>query len=260
MSVNTDAELLELQHALYNSRNPTRRWLHCSRRDWVLEQILKQATHSSKALEVGPGSGVYLPALISAAEEVIAADIAEAYLGQARQLAQQYAALHCVADDITDTRLVASTYDFILCTEVIEHIADSPAALAGLARLLAPGGVLVLTTPQRFSPLELCARVAFLPGIIQLVKLIYREPIIETGHINLLAEGDLRRQLAGAGLQVSEQYKSGFYLPLIAELGGGWGQKFLQWCESKLQRTSLSWLLWTQYYVLHKPAESSADD
>jgi SAM-dependent methyltransferase len=259
--VNADAELLELQQVLYTSRNPTRRWLHCTRRDWVLERIRQAGENSNRALEVGPGSGIYLPALVNVAEEVTAADIEEAYLGQARQLAQQYASLNCVMDDITNTRLETGAYDFILCTEVIEHIQNSPAALAGLARLLAPSGTLVLTTPQRYSPLELCAKVAFLPGIIQLVRLVYREPIIETGHINLLTEGSLRRQLATAGLEIKAYHKSGFYFPLIAELMGTKGQQFLQWCESKLRGTRFSWLLWTQYCVLgNKPVENNAND
>ena len=72
------------------------------------------------------------------------------------------------------------------CAEVIEHIADAHAALCGLEKLLKPGGTLILSTPQRYSPLELCAKIAFLPGFIQLVRLIYREPILETGHIKVL--------------------------------------------------------------------------
>jgi len=39
-------------------------------------------------------------------------------------------------------------YDFILCTEVLEHVADWPRAFENLARLLAPGGKLVLTAPH----------------------------------------------------------------------------------------------------------------
>jgi SAM-dependent methyltransferase len=39
-------------------------------------------------------------------------------------------------------------YDFILCTEVLEHVADWPMAFENLARLLASGGKLVLTAPH----------------------------------------------------------------------------------------------------------------
>ena len=252
MSAYSDEELLALQRTLYESGNPTRRWLHTTRRDWILERIANLGKGAGRALEVGPGSGVYLPALAEVAEEVVAADIETAYLAQAETLSQQIGHLHCVQDDITDTRLPPGNFDLILCTEVIEHIEDSQAALAGLRSLLSDSGVLILSTPQRYSPLELCAKIAFLPGIIQIVRWIYREPIIETGHINLLTERDLERQLQAAGLRTREQFKSGFYLPLVAELLGQTGQRFLKWCESQLRGSWLSGLLWTQYRILGK--------
>jgi 2-polyprenyl-3-methyl-5-hydroxy-6-metoxy-1,4-benzoquinol methylase len=256
--VHTDNELVELQQTLYSSRNPTRRWLHCSRREWIQACIARQRMKINRALEIGPGSGIYIPVLAEVAGEVVVADIEEAYLDQAREFVPRIPKLQCIRDDITNTWLPGASFDLILCTEVIEHIEDSPAALVGLASLLAPGGTLILTTPQRYSPLELCAKVAFLPGVIQLVRLIYREPIIPTGHINLLTEDSLRAQIAAADLEVRAHYKLGFYLPIIAEAGGETGQKLLQWCEGKLRYSRLSWLLWTQCYVLARPALSRA--
>ena len=250
--MHTAQELVDLQETLYTSRNPTRRWLHCSRRDWVVAHIESMKGRVSRALEVGPGAGGYLPVLAGVANEVVAADIEEAYLSQAKMLAESIAGLTCVEDDITATALPENEFELILCTEVIEHIANSDAALCGLARLLAPGGTLILSTPQRYSPLEMCAKIAFLPGIIQLVRLIYREPIIETGHINLMTEAVLKEQIETAGLRVQQEYKSGFYLPLVAEFCGEKGLALLQWLEKKLRGSRLSGLLWTQYYVLTK--------
>ena len=252
MGTYSKEELLELQETLYDSSNPTRRWLHRTRRDWILSRINGLGQGAARVLEVGPGSGVYLPALSQVAQSVTAADIEDAYLEQANVLAEELANLQCLADDITQTQMEKASFDLILCTEVIEHIADSPAALAGLASLLTEDGVLILSTPQRFSPLEVCARIAFLPGIIQVVRWIYREPIIETGHINLLTESALAAQLSDAGLATREAWKSGFYLPLVAELLGSPGQRFLAWCEDKLRDGPLSFLLWTQYRVLGK--------
>lgn len=251
-------ELRELQHTLYSSRNLTRRWLHVSRRDWIVAAIRRSGSGLERALEVGPGSGVYLSVLAEVAGSVVAADVEDAYLDQARELAESLEQLTVVRDDITASTLEPGGYQLVLCTEVIEHIADSESALAGLAKALSDEGVLILSTPQKFSPLELVARIAFLPGVIQLVRWVYREPIIPTGHINLMTEGQLRRQLAGAGLRVEESFKTGFYLPLIAEFGGDWGMRFLQWCESKLRGSRLSWLLWTQCYILRP--EPSKDE
>ena len=56
-------------------------------------------------MEVGPGSGVYLPTLASSFQTVIAADVEEAYLNHAKALVQSHPNLQLEVDDITDSRL-----------------------------------------------------------------------------------------------------------------------------------------------------------
>lgn len=253
------SDLVALQETLYTSRNPTRMWLHTSRREWVNNALKSCANHSrvQRSIEVGPGAGGYLALLSGLSDRVTAADIEPEYLQHARQLTEELPNVQCLTDDITRSNLPAGEFDLILCTEVIEHIADSQSALTGLCRLLSPGGKLVLSTPQRYSPLEICSKVAFLPGIIELVRLVYREPIIPTGHINLLTEKQLKQQLERAGLVVIEEFKSGLYLPVVAEMMGRVGLQIEQWLEKKLRGSRLDWLLWTQCYVLQ--ATDSSD-
>lgn len=47
----------------------------------------------------------------------------------------------------------SAPYDFILCTEVMEHVANWEAAFANVARLLGPGGRILFTCPH-FYPLH----------------------------------------------------------------------------------------------------------
>jgi SAM-dependent methyltransferase len=249
--VASEAQSLQLQQTLYQSRNPTRRWLHCSRRDWVVSQ-LQQVGPVERALEVGPGSGVYLPALCAQAEQVDASDIHPEYLQAAQALCARHSNLQCMRDDIRQTRLPARQYSLVLCSEVIEHLPDSAAALSNMAALLSDDGVLILTTPQRYSPLELCAQVAFLPGVVQLVRWIYGEPVEPTGHINLLSASALGQQFERTGLVAQSSYRCGFYLPLLAEFGGVWGQRLLARCARWLARGRFAGLLWTQCYVLRR--------
>jgi 2-polyprenyl-3-methyl-5-hydroxy-6-metoxy-1,4-benzoquinol methylase len=248
--VSTKAELLELQRTLYESRNPTRRWLHCTRRDWIIERLTQLAAgRRGAALEVGPGSGVYVPLLARLFERVTVSDVQHAYLDAARVLAAGHPNVTVAQDDIRRTTLPAGSFDVVLCTEVIEHIVESRVALAGMRRLLRPGGVLVLSTPQRYSPLEICAKIAFLPGVIGLVRRVYREPTLPTGHVNLMTAGEVRRQLEDAGFEIRESHTSGLYIPALAEAGGEPGRRLAAWLERGLQGGPLDWLLWTQYYV-----------
>lgn len=245
------SELVALQETLYRSGNPTRRWLHCARRDWIIAALRRHARPGGRALEVGPGCGVYLPVLATLFGQVVAADIEAAYLQHAARLRRTVPNLELVRDDICATALPEHGFDLVLCTEVVEHIPDSAAALRGMRRLLKPDGVLVLSTPQRYSPLELAAKIAFLPGVIQLVRRIYREPVLETGHINLMTARMVQRQLREAGFEIAEQHRSGLYLPLIAEFGGARGLRLAQRLEARAREGLASHLLWTQYYVAH---------
>lgn len=250
----SESELVELQQAIYTSKNPTRRWLHCTRRDWIMDALQRYTYEGrcERALEVGPGSGIYLPVLAGLYKEVAASDVEQAYLKHASALVTLYRNLSLVPDDITHTKLPEGSFDLILCTEVIEHIRDSFAAIAGMHRLLKTGGILVLSTPQRWSPLELTSKIAFMPGIIDLVRLVYKEPILETGHINLMTDTQVTRQLESTGFRICERFKSGMYLPLIAEFMGQPGLRLEQWLESKLRDGSMDWLLWEQYYIAKK--------
>lgn len=242
--------LIELQQTLYTSKNPTRRWLHCARRDLIIDMIERYATKGNRtALEVGPGSGLYLPILAKLFNEVTASDVEDAYLKHASSFTEEFPNISLIIDDIADSNLPETSFDLILCSEVVEHIGDSASAISGMHRLLKPGGTLILDTPQRYSPLELVAKIAFLPGIIDLVRIIYKEPILETGHINLMTHKQVSSQLEEAGFRICECYKSGIYLPFIAEFMGQTGLRLEQWLESKLRNGPFNGLLWIQYYI-----------
>jgi 2-polyprenyl-3-methyl-5-hydroxy-6-metoxy-1,4-benzoquinol methylase len=245
-----DEELFALQRTLYESNNPTRRWLHRSRRDWIVAALQRHGAGAHRVLEVGPGSGVYLPTLAETADKVLASDIEDAYLARLSPITDEHPNVSLVRDDITRSNLETRSFDLILCTEVIEHIADSRAALREMGRLLRPNGVLILSTPQRYSTLEICGRVAFWPGIVEFVRWVYKEPILETGHINLMTRRELAAQLGATGFTVRESRLAGVYIPVLAEAMGHRALRIEKALETRLRtRPMLSWLLWTQFVI-----------
>jgi ubiquinone/menaquinone biosynthesis C-methylase UbiE len=52
-----------------------------------------------------------------------------------------------IVSDITSIPEPDASFDAILCVEVLEHVPDPVAAVHELARLVRPGGVLILTAP-----------------------------------------------------------------------------------------------------------------
>jgi SAM-dependent methyltransferase len=62
---------------------------------------------------------------------------------------------HVVAASLTDIPIKSGSFDFILCSEVLEHIDDDASALDELRRVLAPGGWMLIsvpTLPSVFDP------------------------------------------------------------------------------------------------------------
>lgn len=61
-----------------------------------------------------------------------------------------------IISDICAIPLLDASFDAVLCTEVLEHVPSPRSALLELARLLRPGGILLLTAPfcslTHFSP------------------------------------------------------------------------------------------------------------
>jgi SAM-dependent methyltransferase len=252
----SDDELVSLQRTLYASRNPTRKWLHNTRREWISQALRRVGTGAGRALEIGPGSGIYVPVLKEICSEVCLADCEKSYLHAIEARYSNDPTVKLMVDDITRSTLPAEYFDRVLCTEVVEHIGDSASAFRHIARIMKPDGILILSTPQRYSTLEVTARIALSPGLIPLTRLLYRESVMELGHINLMTETTVRRQLEFAGLTVIEQYKGGLYLPGIAELMGLPGQRIAAGLERQIRGTWLESILWTQYYLVARRGRS----
>jgi SAM-dependent methyltransferase len=103
-------------------------------------------------LDVGCGNGVLGNALIR--EIAIGLDTSYAGVAWARQRKPAYRRLLCAS--ATAIPLCSGSQPLVFSNSVIEHIPDDGAALDEIARVVAPGGFLVLSTvSEQFPPLML---------------------------------------------------------------------------------------------------------
>ena len=88
---------------------------------------LRECAHerSGRAIEISFGAGIYLPTLAESFTEVVASDLNQAHVYHLHAIAAKYPNLELVRDDILDSRLPAHSFSLALCSEVIEHIADT---------------------------------------------------------------------------------------------------------------------------------------
>jgi 2-polyprenyl-6-hydroxyphenyl methylase/3-demethylubiquinone-9 3-methyltransferase len=101
------------------------------------------------ALDVGCGGGLVAEPLARMGASVTAIDAAP----ESIEVARAHAVAQGLAIDYRVGEIAAiegvAPVDLLTCLEVVEHVADVPAFLAALRRLVKPGGLLIFSSPNR---------------------------------------------------------------------------------------------------------------
>jgi 2-polyprenyl-3-methyl-5-hydroxy-6-metoxy-1,4-benzoquinol methylase len=111
------------------------------RHEFALEHIGAPPKH---VLDVGCATGYVALALMRAGHRVTGIELNAAMAGIARKLG-----VHVLEHDLEEPLpLQAATVDAVHACEVLEHLFDTESFLRELHRVLVPGGVLILSTPN----------------------------------------------------------------------------------------------------------------
>lgn len=152
---------------------------HRARYLWVAGRLAGGA----RVLDAGCGIGYGAAILAGAGTTVTGIDASAEAVATARR---ECPAGRFVVGDVLRLPFRDGGFDAAVCLEVIEHVPDPALLVAELARVLRPGGVLFLSTPNARME-RLHAR-----------SIGYGE---NPYHISLLGPAQLRRLLRGAGLE-----------------------------------------------------------
>ncbi|WP_431312184.1 bifunctional 2-polyprenyl-6-hydroxyphenol methylase/3-demethylubiquinol 3-O-methyltransferase UbiG [Sphingomonas immobilis] len=156
-----------------------------------------------RALDAGCGAGLLCEPLARLGAAVTGVDAAPENIAAARA----HAALSGLAIDYragSVDALGGEAFDLVTSMEVIEHVTDPGAFAAGLAGALAPGGLMILSTPNRTLKSHL-AMITLGEGLGQIPKGTH------DWHKFLKPEA-LTELLADAGLTVIDTRGLGFSL------------------------------------------------
>lgn len=111
---------------------------------------LLSAQPNESVLDIGCGNARDIARIVHAGAQVIGVDISEGMICEAKRdlarLGVDGVELH--VGDATQLDFPDGRFDKVLCSEVIEHIPDAEKALGEMWRVLKPGGLLVLSTPN----------------------------------------------------------------------------------------------------------------
>jgi SAM-dependent methyltransferase len=154
-------------------------------RDFIIEMSLLyrmlDATLDSKILEVGCGGGRLLSFLKEKGHEPVGVDLLDEAVKLARELTGGCEVICCGADLLP---FPDKAFDRIINQHLIEHLEDPKKALAEWYRLLTPGGVLSICTPNAMYP---SAR-------------IFDDP----SHVHIYERRELCRLVSSSGFEVQK--------------------------------------------------------
>jgi len=157
----------------------------------VIERHLKSmgVARVSRLLDLGCGDGGHLGWLSDFAEEVHGSDYSLVRLTRAKH---RSANANLFLADILDYPCADGTFDIVYFNHVIEHIPDDVAALRTVHRILRPGGIAIVGTPNEGA---------------WWWQLAYRrapETRATTDHVHFYTDNLISSRMTQAGLAVSE--------------------------------------------------------
>ncbi len=121
-------------------------------RHWPDGYAKRHPLAGKRALDMGCGAGLLAEPLARLGAAVTAVDAAAESIAAARRHAVGVGL--DIAYQVGEAPpAVSDPFDLITCLEVIEHVGDPASFVAQMAGVLAPGGMLILSTPNR-TPLS----------------------------------------------------------------------------------------------------------
>lgn len=102
--------------------------------------------HEGRVLDLGCAFGFATRMLERRGYKAVGVDSSPAYIARARRASPQGTYLLA---DAAHVPLPGATFDGLLLLDVLEHLPDEGAAIRESARLLQPGGTLILSVPHR---------------------------------------------------------------------------------------------------------------
>ena len=163
---------------------------------WHVDARERYALAGRRAIDVGCGAGLLAEPLARMGGQVTGVDAAPENIAAARNhAAGQGLAIEYFAGELA--ALPPATFDLVTSMEVVEHVTDPAAFIGELAARLGPGGLMILSTPNRTALSKLL--------LVEAAERVGAVPRGTHDWDQFLKPEELTELLEGAGLEVIDR-------------------------------------------------------
>jgi 2-polyprenyl-3-methyl-5-hydroxy-6-metoxy-1,4-benzoquinol methylase len=159
-----------------------------------------------RILDVGCGTGLNASHLVQAGHRIVGIDLSSVAIEKCRE--RGFEAVLCDIDS-EPIPYKDETFDLAYASDVVEHCADTAGFLRELHRVLKPGGMLLLSTPNS------AFWVYRILGLLGLTASEYQHP----GHIRFFSIRNLSAAIEAAGFKVTRLAARHMYVVLGMRMG-----------------------------------------
>ena len=175
-----------------------------SRRLARFERAVGRAVRGARVLDVGCGTGGFSILAEEAGAEVWSVDASSEAAGLAAARLARGRVVMATAESLP---LASARFDLVHCYSTLEHLSDAAAAVREMVRVLRPGGVLYLHTPNRWGCFEGHYKVFWIPGLPPRLSRAYLaargRPTAFLATLRLLTLTECRALVERAGARVT---------------------------------------------------------
>jgi SAM-dependent methyltransferase len=155
------------------------------------------------ALDAGCGPGLLVAAFAERGLRAVGVDLS------ARMAAEAARRGPAVVGTLDRLPFADAAFGVVVAAGAVEYVADDRRALAELVRVLRPGGVVVASFPNRFSPYRLWKNAVFYPLVDRLRPLVARArgrptPLAVTAYHHHYTVGEVCETLGALGCAVED--------------------------------------------------------
>jgi 2-polyprenyl-6-hydroxyphenyl methylase/3-demethylubiquinone-9 3-methyltransferase len=172
------------------------------RAEFFRSKVMQYIKGPGRWLDAGCGSGYFSRLLAGQGLTVTGVDASVPMVESGRQLAARSHMAHAIQFEAVPTveqlPFADASFNGCICLSVIEYLNDPSACLSELARVVAPGGMLVLSLPHRLAPIRLTQRFA-VSAFKTMVPSHWEYSLLSR---NAVSRKGLARMLDGAGFEL----------------------------------------------------------